>query len=107
MDVVQVSYAASRRMVMPAVSGLQFAFLAYNAGAGLVVGLLTALSPAFAGLAIPVFAWLILAMFAFELVAGFLLDVHPAEAITMLVRVAAITISSLVCFATLGYFQPA
>ena len=92
---------------MPAVSGLQFAFLAYNAGVGLVVGLLTALSPAFAGLAIPVFAWLILAMFAFELVAGFLLDVHPAQAITMLVRVAAITISFLVCFATLGYFQSA
>jgi hypothetical protein len=94
-------------MVMPAVSRLQFAFLAYNAGAGLVVALLTALSPAFAGLGIPMFAWLILAMFAFELVAGFLLDVHPATAITMPVRVAAITISVLVCFATLGYFQPA
>jgi hypothetical protein len=94
-------------MVMPAVSGLQFAFLAYNAGVGLAVGLLTALSPAFAGLAIPVFAWLILAMFAFELVAGFLLEVHPAQAITLLVRVAAIIISFLVCFATLGYFQPA
>jgi hypothetical protein len=92
---------------VPSISGLQFAFLAYNAAVGLVVGLLAALSPTFAGLGIPVFAWLILAMFVFELVAGFVLDVHPATAITMVVRVAAITISFLICFATIGYFQSA
>lgn len=92
---------------MPALSNLQLAFLGYNAAAGLVVGLLSALSPGFARLGLPVFAWLIIAMFAFELVAGFVLKVHPATAITMVVRFAAIGISFLVCIATLGYLQPA
>jgi hypothetical protein len=91
---------------MPAVSGLQFAFLAYNAAVGLIVGLLASLSPAFAALGIPVFAWLILAMFAFEVVAGFLLETHPATVITMAVRIAAISVSLLICFATIAYFQP-
>lgn len=96
-----------RPVAMPNLSGLQIAFLAFNAAVGLAVGLLTALSPGFAGLGLPVFAWLILAMFAFEVVAGLVLKVHPATAITMLMRVGAITISVLVCLATVGFFQPA
>lgn len=92
---------------MPSLSPVQLAFVAYNAAVGLVVGLSSALSPAFAGLGIPMFAWLILAMFAFELVAGFVLKVHPSAAITMLVRVTAITLSFLVCITTFGYFQSA
>ena len=92
---------------MPNVSALQFAFIAYNAAVGLIVGLLASFSPAFAGLAIPIFAWLIVAMFAFELVGGFLLKTHPANEITLIVRVAAISISFLICLSTIAYFQPA
>lgn len=92
---------------MPVLTNFQLAFLAYNAVAGLVVGLLAGFSPAFANLAIPIFAWLILAMFAFELIAGFVRTVHPATEISMLMRVAAITVSFLVCISTLSYFQSA
>jgi len=92
---------------MPSVTPLQLVFIAYNAAAGLLVGLLSAFSPAFERLNIPVFGWLIAAMFAFELVAGLVLKVHPSTAISMLVRMAALVISFAICFLTLATLKPA
>ena len=92
---------------MPSVTPLQLVFIAYNAAAGLLVGLLSAFSPAFERLSIPVFGWLIAAMFAFELVAGLVLKVHPSTAISMLVRMAALVISFAICFLTLATLKPA
>lgn len=92
---------------MPSISPIQIAFVAYNAAVGLVVGLMSAFNPAFDRLGIPVFAWLIAAMFAFEVVAGLVLKVHPSTAISMPMRVAALVISFVVCFATLAVLKPA
>ena len=80
---------------MPKLSPLQIGFVAANAVLGLVIGLLHLRVPAMQGTAVPLLAWLVAGLLVLDLLFGRIAGVHPTQAVSMPLRLAALVISYL------------